>query len=317
MLLLNEANRFSIDIDIICQLKREELEAILNKLVKNSKFTDFKLDQSRSFQPGIPKAHYKFSFNAINSRSGTIMLDVLIEAPLYPRLLALPIKTKWIASEGETTVTVPSIDSIAGDKLTAFAPNTIGIPYFKGSDQQSFAMEICKQLFDLSKLFEQIGDIAEVAASYRAFAAKEIAYRKAVDPEVDITPDAVLTDTIDTCLILATRGGRSISGKLKYTALQKGIMAFGTGYLMRGTFRIDEAIAASARIAYLAAKLLVGDSAPIVYFNNQAVNALHIEAVNWNYLNRLKRLPDKSAFFYWFQTALLLSTRSTARENFS
>ena len=42
----------------------------------------------------------------------------------------------------ETLVTVPTIDAITGDKLTAFAPNTIGIPYFKGKDKQSFSMEI-------------------------------------------------------------------------------------------------------------------------------------------------------------------------------
>ena len=64
----------------------------------------------------------------------------------------------------ETMVTVPSIDSITGDKLTAFAPTTIGIPYFKGKDKQPFSMEICKQLFDLSKLFENIQKMKVVAA---------------------------------------------------------------------------------------------------------------------------------------------------------
>ena len=29
---------------------------------------------------------------------------------------------------------------VYGDKLTAFAPNTIGIPYFKGKDMQPFSM---------------------------------------------------------------------------------------------------------------------------------------------------------------------------------
>jgi hypothetical protein len=57
---------------------------------------------------------------------------VLIEDSIYPEVIEKPVITKWIETDKETMVTMPSIDSITGDKLTAFAPNTIGIPYFKG-----------------------------------------------------------------------------------------------------------------------------------------------------------------------------------------
>lgn len=40
VLLLKEANRFSIDIDIICKTDREVLEEILNKIVQTSNFTE-------------------------------------------------------------------------------------------------------------------------------------------------------------------------------------------------------------------------------------------------------------------------------------
>jgi len=66
-------------------------------------------------------------------------------------------------------------------------------------------MEICKQLFDLSKLFERIVNIETVAQSFEAFAIQEIGYRKT--DKSDLTPDKVLHDTIDTCLILAKKGG--------------------------------------------------------------------------------------------------------------
>jgi len=91
------------------------------------------------------------------------MLDVLIEDSIYPELIERPVATKWIEADEETMVTLPSIDAITGEKLTAFAPNTIGIPYFKGKDKQPFSMEICKQFFDLSKLFERIESIKMVA----------------------------------------------------------------------------------------------------------------------------------------------------------
>lgn len=309
VLLLEEDNRFSIDIDIICTTERAELETILQKVVEASNFKDYGLDEHRSYQPGVPKAHYKFLFDTKMQGSGTILLDVLIEDSIYPELIEKPIATKWIETNEELMVSLPSIDSITGDKLTAFAPNTIGIPYFKGKDNQPFSMEICKQLFDLSKLFEQLQDMEIVAASFNAFAEREIAYRKNGNLVSGLTPKTVLQDTIDTCLIIAKRGNGSDDEKRKFVELQKGIRAFGTGFLMRGSFRIDDAISASARIAYLAAKLLMNDLTPFEYYAGQNVKDLTVEDTNLNVLNRLKRQPDKSSFYYWYHTVRLLTTK--------
>ncbi|RLE03340.1 MAG: nucleotidyl transferase AbiEii/AbiGii toxin family protein [Bacteroidetes bacterium] len=309
VLLLEEGNRFSIDIDIICKIKREVLEAILDKVIDSSHFTVWELDERRSYQPGVPKAHYKFSFDTRMQGSGTILLDILLEKPIYPELVERPIVTKWIETDIETIVTMPSINSIMGDKLTAFAPNTIGIPYFKGEDQQSFSMQICKQLFDLSRLFENIDNLEIVAASFEALAKQEIEFRIGSNSDKELTLDIVLRDTIDTCVILAKRGGGSDSEKAKFKELQKGIKAFGSGYLMTGHFRIDDAVPASARVAYLAAKLLTNDLSPIIYYEGQDLNGLTIESQDWNFLNRLKKQPDKSSFYYWYKAVQLLTSK--------
>lgn len=305
VLMLKEGNRFSIDIDIICKAERNDLEQILNKVIETSHFTEWKLDEHRSYQPGVPKAHYKFSFHTKQQGSGTILLDVLIEDSIYPALAELPVNTKWIETETETMVMVPTIDAIIGDKLTAFAPNTIGIPYFKGKDKQPFAMEICKQLFDLGKLFEHISDVEMVAKSFMAFAEQEINYRKNGNPDSDLTPEKVLQDTIDTCLIIAKRGGGSDDEKQKFTELQRGIRSFDR-FLMSGNFRIDDAVPAAARIAYLTAKILMNDMSPIAYYEGQDVKELNIEDPDWNFLNKLKKQPDKSSFYYWYQTVQLI-----------
>jgi len=118
----------------------------------------------------------------------------------------------------------------------------------------------------------------------------------------------VLEDTIETCMILAKRGNGTTDEISKFAELQKGIRAFGTGFLMVGNFRIDDAIPASARIAYLSAKLLHKKLAPIEYYNGQDVKELNIENQDWNFLNRLKRQPDKSSFYYWHKTVQLLTT---------
>jgi len=307
LLLLEEGNRFSIDIDIVSKTDRKDLEAILSKVIDSSHFTEWKLDEHRSYQPGVPKAHYKFFFETNLHGSGTIILDILIEDSNYPELTEEPITTKWIETDEEIMVSVPSIDSITGDKLTAFAPNTIGIPYFKGKDQQPFSMEICKQLFDLSKLFERIGNIGTVAASFKAFSEQEIKYRKNGDPESELTPELVLQDTIDTCLIISRRGGSTNEQRSNFAELQRGIRAFNFGFLMAGNFRIVDAVPASARIAHLAAKILMNDLSPIAYYEGQEIRKLNIEDPDWNFLNRLKRQPDKSSFFYWYQTVELLT----------
>jgi len=309
VLLLEEGNRFSIDIDIISNTKRDELEAILTKVIESSKFTGFELNERRSYKPGVPKAHYTFAYEPSlkGAFSGTVLLDILIEDSTYPETTEKAIKAKWIETEKETNVIVPTIDAITGDKLTAFAPNTIGIPYEKGG--RSATMEICKQLFDLSKLFEKISNIEIVAASFQTFAKQEIEYRKESHP--DLTPEQVLQDIIDTCVIITKRDKGNQDEKAKFTQIQKGIIAFGTGYLMSGNFRIDDAIPASARIAYLATKILVNDLTPISYYEGQDMKDWNIEDPDWNFLNRLKRQPDKSSFYYWHQTYKLTKTTSS------
>lgn len=305
VLLLEEGYRFSIDIDIISNTEKEELEAILTKLIETSRFTGFELEKHRSYKPGVPKAHYTFVYESTlkGAFSGTVLLDVLIEDSIYPETAEKTIKAKWIETDDEIKVVVPTIDSITGDKLTAFAPNTIGIPYEKNG--QSAAMEICKQLFDLSKLFDQISNIKTVSTSYQKFAKQEIEYRKESQP--DLTPKKVLQDTIDTCLIITKRERGDKEEKARFTQLQKGIIAFGTGYLMSGNFRIDDAVVAAAKVAYLAAKLLKNDLSPIKHYNGEDIKALNIENQDWNFLNRLKRQADKSSFYYWKQTVQLLT----------
>ena len=308
ILLLDEENRFSIDIDIICKTERYELETILDRVVENSRFISVTPDERRSYKQGIPKAHYFFAFNSVFNTKvpGRILLDILVEKPLYPELIERPVRAKWIETDEEVIVTTPSIDSIAGDKLTAFAPNTTGVPYYKG--KRSFAMEICKQLFDLSQLFERISNMEVVANSFIVHAEQEIAFRKNVTDKNDLTPEKVLQDTIDTCLLITKRdSNREEPARSNFRLLQNGIRAFGTGYLMKGKFRIDDAIIASSRVALLAAKILTGDMSTISYYSGEDINALTIEDPKWNFLNKLKKQPDKSTFYYWYQTIQLLT----------
>ena len=257
VLLLDEGTRFSIDIDIVSQAEREVVEKVLNEIVEDSKFSAFELDEHRSYKPGIPKAHYKFMFDSTVNPTvpGGILLDILIEEPIYPEVIETVIDTKWIETEGETTVQTPSIPAITGDKLTAFAPNTIGIPYFKG-DRDS-TTEIAKQLYDLGRLFENVTDMEMVAESFRLHANQEIGFRKTTNEKYKTTIEDVLDDTLETCLTIVRREKNpDEESKENFKLLEKGIRSFGAGYLMQGHFRIENAMVASARVAFLVAKIL-------------------------------------------------------------
>ena len=310
VLLLIEGNRFSIDIDIICKTERTELETVLDKVVNGSKFSAVSLNEHRSYKPGVPKAHYTFFYESVTNPTmpGKILLDILIDEPIYPEIIETKIKTKWIETDNELSVRTPSIDAITGDKLTAFAPNTIGIPYDKGG--QSFAMEICKQLFDLEKLFEKISNIEVVSKSFLAHAEQGIGFRKNRGHKGELSPDIVLKDTIETCRIISKReDNKEDPEKSNYKLLHIGIRAFGGGYLMSGKFRVDDAILAASKVAYLAAKLLKKDLSQISYYDGTDMSANTFKDPDWKFLNRLKKQPDKSSFFYWHQAVLLLTNK--------
>ena len=57
-------------------------------------------------------------------------IDVLFEENTYTRLVSKPIDNMLVITEEPyLNVTMPSADCIMGDKLTAFAPHTTGIPF--------------------------------------------------------------------------------------------------------------------------------------------------------------------------------------------
>jgi hypothetical protein len=119
-----------------------------------------------------------------------------------------------------------------------------------------------------------------------------------------------LDDVLETAKLISLREkNKTEPEKNQFKEIQTGIRSF-TNFLILGNFRIDDAINASAKAAYLATKLKVNNFLPIEKYSNQDVSQLNITEPNWNYLNKLKKLPDKSGFFYWHKTIELLTNIS-------
>lgn len=292
VLLISGSRRFSVDIDILTTQSREEVEAVLDKVVEHSHFNRWTLQNRRSYKEGVPKAHYEFDYESqLNPGAHFVFLDILFEKTDYPNILTLPIESEWIESEETLEVQIPSIESILGDKLTAFAPNTVGILYGKDKEQ-----EIIKQLFDIGCLFEEVEKVEDVALSFERICKKEIKYR-----DLSISLTDVLDDIFTTSLLIAKRTRNTDQPDItRFNELTIGMRRF-EGFLIAEKFKIEDAILAAGKAAYLAKRLKNNDYSTIEKFNGQDTGKLEISG-ELNFLNKLKKSRDKAAFFYWFKT---------------
>jgi hypothetical protein len=295
LLILPEPKRFSID--IVTTESREKIELTLKDICRIGTFSGFALDAPRSYRPGIPKAHYLLTFySQWDKKEKVILLDILYDHHGYPALINAPIANEWIETDNfPICVQIPTVESITGDKLTAFAPNTIGIRY--GHNKQ---MEIMKQLFDLGILFDRLLVLAPFCQSFEKIAAKEISYRI----HESITREAVLNDLINTSLMIACAGKYFDVGN-HYAEIDMGLRQL-RSYIYNGVFRIDEAILASAKASYLAAILLSGYKGDIAKWDEgDNISNYFITPIDYQFLNKRRNIPG-GPLFYWNKTLKLL-----------
>lgn len=206
-----------------------------------------------------------------------------------------------IANWQPVIVRTPDINSITGDKLTAFAPNTTGVPFNMEKEK-----EIMKQLFDVGCLFHLLTDMEVFKKSFTESAKGEIEYR--TERKIESVKQ-VLRDTIETALLIARNDIlKTEDEKTKYGEIKKGINQF-RHFVFLGRFGILEAQVASAKAAYLAAIILADHKDEIKKFNKEIPLADYlITNPEYNYLNkRLKFVEQGEALYYWFHAIRLLS----------
>jgi hypothetical protein len=231
-LLLNSSKRLSIDIDIILPEKPKNLSEILNKICIEKGFIRCE-NQTRNAETSVPKAHYKLFFiSEIEDKESDILLDVLFEKVNYSSVIEIPIKSDFITlSEPFEKVKVPDFNNLLADKLTAFAPNTTGIPYHK--NEKEMGMEIIKQLYDIGCLFDYADNIHAVKQVFNAFAETEIAYRNE-----HISIENVLDDIFDNALAICLRTNQ---GNADFAMLLTGILKV-KNYIFSESYHLEKAI---------------------------------------------------------------------------
>jgi hypothetical protein len=295
ILLLDDAGRFSIDIDIITQAGREEIERILAAICTRLPFGKFELSEHRSYKEGVPKAHYALYYtSAWSGKEDHILLEILFEEHSYPAVLKLPVKTFWLVThQDDILVNVPSAASIAGDKLAAFAPTTTGILYGKGKE-----VEIIKQLHDINKLYHRIESVEVFTKAFNDTVEKEIRYRGNQCGRNDVVDD------IMNAAVLIARRERNTEEPYKgyFAEMKLGLLQFKT-YLTNGTFRIEEAIVGGAKAALLAAKIRSGNVEGLPQFEpGMKKSDFLVRQPEFIDLNKLQAEP----LFYWYHALNLL-----------
>ena len=126
MLILGDgSHRLSIDIDIMCP-PGTNIEEYLKDYAQSG-FLEYQLVERRQAGKDVPKSHSKFfyqvAFKGQSDATSFILLDVLYEDCHYHKTNIIDIVSPFIKVDGKPQkVTVPSVEDILGDKLTAFAP---------------------------------------------------------------------------------------------------------------------------------------------------------------------------------------------------
>ena len=299
MLMFNEGtHRLSIDIDIMCP-PGTDIEKYLSEYANNG-FINYQLIERKQAGKQVPKEHskffYKVAFNEDLNRNSFILLDVLYENCHYEKIERVAIAHDLIESIGEQVyVNIPSIGDILGDKLTAFAPETTGIPYYKGENLST--LEIIKQLYDIGRLFDRVTNLDITRNAFTKIAPIELAYRGLDTNDTK----SIIEDIRNTSLNITTRG---MVDKGKFDLLQKGINNI-KPFMYKSQYRIEEAIVDASKAAYLATCIELEEDYLTHYNSPLDVANFKIGKVFSTKLNKLK-LNNPEAFFYWYKTEELL-----------
>lgn len=297
MVLLEHPLRLSTDIDIIVE-PGTDIDDYIRKAGELFPFVDVE-EHVRIGRNQIEKRHFKFKYHSPrNNRDVHILLDVLFEELHYKTSIRKPIKNELLLTDGDDLfVTVPNINCILGDKLTAFAPHTTGVPF--GADKE---LEIIKQLFDCASLFDAMTDYNEVRVTYERIVQSEMAYRGLI-----VQPSDVLEDTIESCICIASRG---IPDKADYAYFKDGISRI-RNHILGGRFSGDIAGAYASRVLYLVVSMLTGqesiskieDASPYLNLKPEIVTPKRFSYI---------RIVDPMSYAYLIEaTRLLKNTEFT------
>jgi hypothetical protein len=298
LLHLNPIRRLSIDVDILCGITGETLENQLKRIATLPPFIGFSEDDRGA--RGLPRRrHFRFNYPPIEKGDPQpyILLDIVEENECHLPLTTLPIKTDFIETDRNIQVKIPTIEGLLGDKLTAFAPNTIGVPY-ESTGGVSQALQVAKQMFDVGGLFSAAQNMGEIIRAYKESCRKEAGYRN-----IKYSEEESLRDTIQTSLTFCGQGLKKFPPDGNASKLILGCKSL-QNHLVNCRFNpVMEAKAAAAKSACIAAIILAGKAGlniQQVRFDSSKTGELARKNLEGQFSPLVKlRSANPESFHYW------------------
>jgi hypothetical protein len=198
LVLLENPQRFSIDVDIATDESRERIEECVDRAVKeHGVFTRWEKRRHKT-KPWLPISSYHVYFKPCMSDDAEV--SVMLDA----QLRRSPYKTFWkpvrCATLYQSTVEceLPVPAGIVGDKLLTLGPSTLGIPVGKNKEAQRL-----KHVFDVSTLLTQNPALSDARASFLACIHHECEIQGR-----EIPVETILADTLAFCATTARHAGK-------------------------------------------------------------------------------------------------------------
>ena len=296
--------RLSIDIDILCSVPATELDRILGEVAKVAPFIRYEEDERGS--RGLPeRRHFKFFYTPLvaGNPAPYVFLDVVEETHVPHEVVVKPITPEILEIRREILVTVPTVESLLADKLTAFAPRSIGVPFVPANGNPADTMQIVKQMFDVGELFNLTEDLSAVRRVYQKVFVLENEYRGG-----GYTPADTLEDTLQASLLLCLHGLKGVKDQMPEALMILDGASKLRSHLINHTFNPIMAKLAASKAA-LMARLIKNEESDLTMAVIKAkpptdeLRRLDITG-EWERLNRLK-LVSEDAFWYWYLASKL------------
>jgi len=195
-------------------------------------------------------------------------------------------------------VTVPTLNGLLGDKLTAFAPETVGVKYTPRLSQQ-----IIKQMFDVGELLGAATDLDQVRRAHETSFKAENGFRR-----TRFRLNQALDDSLETAFRVSQL---NLAQEDRWDGSKRGILLDGIAAinvtLVRDIYTVEEARLSASRAGLLAALLRNGRSGRPAQYLFVPGRARELPAGlegRYAVLNPLRAIATR-AFHNWHQVQLL------------
>ncbi len=184
-----------------------------------------------------------------------------------------------------------------GDKLTAFAPSTVGVP-FETSQGNSLKMQVVKQLFDIGELFNVATSFEKVKKAYYYNFEKENGYR-----ESQFTLEQALDDTINISHLICLAKLKGYKSHVETDNIIEGLKSL-TSHLLGEPFSIDNKAKIAATKTFLLARSIRTHKS--ISLEENRYSSAKIDAIKdvslpspYHFANRLKMILPEAFYYIW------------------